>query len=52
MATFPWNFAAWNPERTLAIISYHGDAPRTNLTGYGGAIWNGDVRATSTVFPV
>lgn len=37
MATFPWNFAAWNPERTLAIVSYHGDAPRTNLTGYGGA---------------
>lgn len=37
MATFPWNFAAWNPERTLAVISYHGDAPRTNLTGYGGA---------------
>lgn len=35
-ATFPWNFAAWNPERTLAIISLHGDAPRTNLTGYGG----------------
>lgn len=35
MATFPWNFAAWNPERTLAVISYHGDAPRTNLTGYG-----------------
>lgn len=36
-ATFPWNFAAWNPERTLCIISYHGDAPRTNLCGYGGA---------------
>lgn len=35
MATYPWNFAAWNPERTLAIISVHGDAPRTNLTGYG-----------------
>ena len=35
MATFPWNFGAWNPDRTLAIISYHGDAPRTNLTGYG-----------------
>ncbi len=35
MATFPWNFAAWNPERTLAIVSLHGDAPRTNLTGYG-----------------
>lgn len=36
-ATFPWNFAAWNPERTLCILSYHGDAPRTNLCGYGGA---------------
>lgn len=36
-ATFPWNFAAWNPDRTLCIISYHGDAPRTNLTGYGRA---------------
>jgi hypothetical protein len=35
MATFPWNFAAWNPERTLAVLSYKGDAPRTNLTGYG-----------------
>ena len=35
MATFPWNFAAWNPHRTLAVISYKGDAPRTNLTGYG-----------------
>lgn len=34
-ATMPWNFAAWNPERTLCIISYHGDAPRTNLCGYG-----------------
>lgn len=36
-ATFPWNFAAWNPGKTLCIISFHGDAPRTNLTGYGGA---------------
>lgn len=36
MATYPWNFAAWNPDRTLAIISLHGDAPRTNLCGYGG----------------
>ena len=35
MATFPWNFAAWNNDRTLAVISYHGDAPRTNLWGYG-----------------
>ena len=34
-ATFPWNFAAWNPEKTLCIISYHGDAPRTNLCGFG-----------------
>jgi len=34
-ATMPWNFAAWNPERTLCVISYHGDAPRTNLCGYG-----------------
>lgn len=34
-ATYPWNFAAWNPGRTLAVLSVHGDAPRTNLTGYG-----------------
>lgn len=34
-ATFPWNFAAWNPDRTLCVISFHGDAPRTNLCGYG-----------------
>ena len=36
-ATFPWNFAAWNPDRTLCVISFHGDAPRTNLCGYGAA---------------
>ena len=36
-ATFPWNFAAWNPARTLCVISYKGDAPRTNLCGYGRA---------------
>lgn len=35
MATFPWNFAAQNNDRTLAILSVHGDAPSTNLTGYG-----------------
>lgn len=35
MATFPWNFGAWNKERTLCIVSYKGDAPRTNLCGYG-----------------
>jgi hypothetical protein len=34
-ASYPWNFAAWKPERTLAIISEHGDAPLTNLTGSG-----------------
>jgi hypothetical protein len=34
-ASYPWNFAAWNPERTLAILSEHGDAPLTNLTGSG-----------------
>lgn len=35
MATYPWNFGAWNPERTLAMLSIHGDSPRTHLTGYG-----------------
>lgn len=35
MASFPWNFAAWNPERTLAILSVHGDAPQTTLVGNG-----------------
>jgi hypothetical protein len=35
-ATYPWNFAAWNPGRTLAVLSVHGDAPQTLLTGYGG----------------
>lgn len=35
-ATYPWNFAAANPARILAILSIHGDAPQTNLTGYGG----------------
>ena len=37
MATYPWNFAAWNPERTLTVLSIHGDSPRTHLTGYGRA---------------
>lgn len=44
MATYPWNFAAWNPERTLAIISVHGDTPQTNLTGYGRANVNWENR--------
>ena len=34
-ATYPWNFAAWNPQRTLAVLSVHGDAPQTTLTGNG-----------------
>jgi hypothetical protein len=34
-ASFPWNFAAWDPSRTLAILSIHGDAPLTNMTGSG-----------------
>lgn len=34
-ASYPWNFAAWNPGRTLAILSVHGDAPLTNMTGSG-----------------
>jgi hypothetical protein len=34
-ASYPWNFAAWNPERTLAVLSVHGDAPLTNHTGSG-----------------
>lgn len=35
MATYPWNYAAINPDRTLAVLSIHGDAPSTNLTGFG-----------------
>ncbi|HVM61344.1 MAG TPA: hypothetical protein VMV72_10805 [Verrucomicrobiae bacterium] len=35
MASYPWNFAAWNQARTLAILSVHGDAPLTRLTGNG-----------------
>lgn len=34
-ASYPWNFAAWNPARTLAVLSVHGDAPLTNRTGSG-----------------
>jgi hypothetical protein len=34
-ASFPWNFAAWNPGRTLAVLSIHGDAPLTKFTGCG-----------------
>jgi len=43
LASFPWNFAAWNSQRTLAIVSIHGDAPQTTLTGNGqpNADWGG-----------
>ncbi len=34
-ASFPWNFAAWNPGRTLAVLSVHGDAPLTKFPGSG-----------------
>lgn len=34
-ASFPWNFAAWNPGRTLCVLSVHGDAPLTKYTGCG-----------------
>ena len=34
-ASFPWNYAAWNPGRTLAALSLKGDAPLTGLTGSG-----------------
>ena len=34
-ASYPWNFAAWNPARTLAVISLKGDAPLTPMTGSG-----------------
>ncbi|OIN57293.1 hypothetical protein [Arsenicibacter rosenii] len=34
-ASYPWNFAAWLPGRTLAAISLKGDAPQTRLTGNG-----------------
>lgn len=34
-ASYPWNFAAWSPQRTLAVLSVHGDAPETPLAGFG-----------------
>ena len=34
-ASFPWNLAAWKPERCLAILSLKGDAPLSPLTGSG-----------------
>jgi hypothetical protein len=34
-ASYPWNFAAHAPQRTLCALSIHGDAPQTPLAGYG-----------------
>jgi hypothetical protein len=39
-ASFPWNFGAALPERTLAMLSIHGDSPQTNLPGSGRPNWN------------
>lgn len=49
-ASFPWNYAAWNPARTLAAMSLKGDAPLTDLTGSGRSnpVWAG---ARSMVCP-
>jgi hypothetical protein len=43
-ASMPWNVAAWNPARTLAILSVHGDAPQTTLTGNGRPNLDWDAR--------
>lgn len=43
MATYPWNFAAWNPERTLAIIPCMAMLRVRILPATGVRIWNGDV---------
>ncbi len=50
-ATFPWNFAAWNPDRTLCIVSFHGDAPAPIFAVMAGRTSSGGARATSTSFP-
>jgi len=34
-ASYPWNFAAFAPARTLGVLSIHGDAPETPLAGFG-----------------
>ena len=34
-ASFVWNYGAWNPGRTLAMLSVKGDAPQTTMTGSG-----------------
>jgi len=30
-ASEPYNFGAWNPDRTLAIVSLHGDSPQSRV---------------------
>ncbi|MBW8781499.1 MAG: hypothetical protein JF599_06400 [Verrucomicrobia bacterium] len=40
-ASFPWNFAAWNPERTLAVLSVSGQWPYykdTNTPDWGNRL--------------
>ncbi len=48
-ASYPWNFAAWNPARTLAVLSVKGDAPQTDLTGSGAPNPDWDARAIDGV---
>ncbi len=48
-ASYPWNFAAWNPARTLAVLSVKGDAPQTDLTGSGAANPDWGARAVDGV---
>lgn len=43
-ASFPWNFAAWNPDRTLAILSISGQWPYykdQNTPDWGGRVVDG-----------
>ncbi len=32
-ASYPWNFAAWAPSRTFAMLSVHGDMPQSSING-------------------
>src|SRR5262249_15883892 len=44
MASYPWNFAAWNPKRTLAAISVSGQWPYykdTNTPDWGSRTIDG-----------
>lgn len=50
-ATFPWNFAAWNPNRTLCIISFMATRPARISVDSARPMSNGDGHATSAVSP-